>query len=391
MGDLNGQISGPRNSAKECKRSNELALFLELTRTVSLMVQTQCNGPDFSFNSYENGPKTLIDHILIPEPMLDTVESCGVLKCDQVNRGISINHSPHKPVTAMLNLIPLLKESPRIHSRRINWKKLDASQIQEKYENVLTMMLNDRVNIDIETEKDLCMFYAKLVSCMKECASNNLPCTTFNPHLKPFWKKENLDKLHECMREKRKVWIRAGKPRDHSNPSFHEYKQAKRQFRCKMRQSVRQEERNFFQEIDMFSEVDQNRFWSLINSKRKRKGSKVVEIKVGQKTYRGTEEVLEAWEEHFTQLYSSDEDNSEKTDHDLSVKYDFLGFLNNSKNDIDEIMHEPITESEVQDELKSLKCGKAGGIDTLTNEHIKYGGKALCYNLCCLFNAMYNL
>ncbi len=61
--------------------------------------------------------------------------------------------------------------------------------------------------------------------------------------------------------------------------------------------------------------------------------------------------------------------------------------------DTDAIMGDgPFTVEEIEAiavEVRKLKLRKRGGNDSLTNEHIKYGGPVLCERLAKLFNAMY--
>ena len=46
---------------------------------------------------------------------------------------------------------------------------------------------------------------------------------------------------------------------------------------------------------------------------------------------------------------------------------------------------------ELNDEIHSLKLGKAGGYDGLTNEHLVYGGDTLVKHLCALFSRIIQL
>lgn len=67
------------------------------------------------------------------------------------------------------------------------------------------------------------------------------PCISrsskFQPHLKPYWKKDNLQDLHYDMRCKRRFWIENGKSHSQSDSSYASYKKAKRIFRRQHRKS----------------------------------------------------------------------------------------------------------------------------------------------------------
>ena len=58
---------------------------------------------------------------------------------------------------------------------------------------------------------------------------------------------------------------------------------------------------------------------------------------------------------------------------------------------VDEYLDKPISASEVACASKSLKIGKAAGHDTLTNEHLKYGGVFLHTFLANLFSAILSI
>lgn len=66
MGDLNTKISGPRYQFKPDERSRILNSLLEEYSLASVNVQLFCQGPIVTFQSYDGGPSTCIDHIIVP-------------------------------------------------------------------------------------------------------------------------------------------------------------------------------------------------------------------------------------------------------------------------------------------------------------------------------------
>ncbi len=139
-------------------------------------------------------------------------------------------------------------------------------------------------------------------------------------------------------------------------------------------------------------DFDQSKFWSILNRRRRRKSAKTDQIKVGDKVYRSRGERLCMWTEYFTAMYSN-ESASEcyDKDHYRPVCTQVKKIAESSFDDPDVVMKGQLfTSDEIASVVSKLKLGKKGGFDSLTNEHVKYGGPVLYRCLAKLFNAMYS-
>ena len=146
-----------------------------------------CKGATASFVSYGNVHKSLIDHILIPDVKLDLVLSCVVTN-DHV-----LNVSRHRPVSCTLSLADMNFQTLTCSiESHIKWKNLDEVTLQ--------------------------LYSTKLDTAL---------CNTDCSHVADI----HLKDLHAVMRQRRRDWILAGKPRGDNDESYRQYKHAKRQFR----------------------------------------------------------------------------------------------------------------------------------------------------------------
>ena len=64
LGDLNCKIQGPRYNFPHDCRGALVDCLLRNTDSMSLHVQDFSEGPIWTFQSYADGPKTVIDHIV---------------------------------------------------------------------------------------------------------------------------------------------------------------------------------------------------------------------------------------------------------------------------------------------------------------------------------------
>ena len=65
-GDFNANVQGPRVNFPKGERCKYLQNVLDDLNLISLNTQDCCTGPKHTFQGYENGPCTTIDHIVIP-------------------------------------------------------------------------------------------------------------------------------------------------------------------------------------------------------------------------------------------------------------------------------------------------------------------------------------
>jgi len=89
---------GPRYNFSHDRRSALFDGLLRNTDSISLHVQDFSAGPIWTFQSYEDGPKTVIDHIVTQRNNI-----CDIVKI-HVPEETLFNVSDHKPVICVINL-----------------------------------------------------------------------------------------------------------------------------------------------------------------------------------------------------------------------------------------------------------------------------------------------
>ena len=207
---------------------------------------------------------------------------------------------------------------------------------------------------------------------MQQATSVTIKQRKFCRHLEPGWK-QCVAPIHEAMRERRRQWIYAGRPRDINNPYYRNYKDTKRIFRREL-------------ELDHAAVFVQCRFWTLINRKRKRKGVKINELKVGDTVYREPAEILLAWERYFSDLYTIKTDRKYDCDNFTRINNLVETYKRESVHSHDDILDSPISDKEISCHIKNLKTKVATGIDMIANEHLIHGGKDIIDHIVRLSN-----
>ena len=326
----------------------------------------------------------MIDHVLLPAERIDTVAYCKIPD-DHV-----LNVSRHRPIICGLN-IPLTdfaSENASI-STHIAWHKLDE-QTMRAYESELSNTLLSKSNaLDIRARERIDMRHNIIIESITIASDLTLPKTKFRPYLKPYWDRALKD-LHAAMREKRRVWVREGRPRGRNYVSYNEYKSSKRLFRAHHRACAERFLLELNAEIDQAAEVDSNLFWKKVNSRRHKSHSHTgSEIKFGDNVCREPEDIVSGWGCYFKKLYSENENpyydrlfevqvNSKVE----SIKREFLSTC--------EANAICITSDDVRKAAQRLKRKKACGIDGIFNEHLINGGNMLYNQLSLLYTDMYN-
>lgn len=99
----------------------------------------------------------------------------------------------------------------------------------------------------------------------------------------------------------------------------------------------------------------------------------------------GRDEVLAAWEKHFCEL-SASRSQSIPQMAEIVQKLPELRWV--TRMNLDDIVDEDLMIEEIEWALKHIKCGKRGGEDNISAEHLKYGGEWLKVWLKQIFNAI---
>jgi hypothetical protein len=73
-------------------------------------------------------------------------------------------------------------------------------------------MLTDVYSRNIETARDIDLFYESLVSMLNISSASNIPTSKYNADKKPYWS-PSVKHAQAHAREKRNVWVTHGRPR----------------------------------------------------------------------------------------------------------------------------------------------------------------------------------
>lgn len=192
-------------------------------------------------------------------------------------------------------------------------------------------------------------------------ASDHIPVKKYSPHLKPGWTPE-LSTAHNRSKRAYKIWIAAGRPRRSDHPLRKSYKEAKANFRSKLRALQKKQRDDFFQNLDLNCH-DSGKLFRLIRRHNGVTTEPTSILAYNGCTYTG-EELPKLWGEYFAKLSTPASPPSNTSFHQ-SIREQYLEMLADSS-------PEPIvfTLEEVSEAVRSLKTNKAAGPDELDPEHL---------------------
>jgi len=389
MGDLNVKIEGPRTpKVSKCRRVRVFEAFLKEANLFSIPVSAYCKGPNFTFDPYEGSNKTLIDHICVNSIMLDTSSLSEVID-DEI-----LNTSDHLPVFCVLKpykcdpSCEVYSEGTNVIKRvRLHWKRCIQSDFLkiEHYRELLKDQLPQRNANNVVSTDEVDDYYDKVITAMTNAAVSSLPSCDFKKRLRPYWN-DSLKYLHQSMRQTRRAWVLAGKPRNPDSVERTNYKNSKRIFRAEKRRLDEKLEETFYNEVNEAAEVDQVHFWKLLKSRNRSSDRPPPPMTFGDEVIYDTREISNKWSEYFANLYKPDTSGKYDEDFRRDIESKVQEMVEMSKDRHIPLLDNPFTYEEVATCLRNLKNGKATGIDGISNEHLKYGGHELHQSLTYMFN-----
>ncbi|KAK6178046.1 hypothetical protein SNE40_012884 [Patella caerulea] len=386
-GDFNGQISrqfGAKNPETANQRGKELEKFIKENMLISVNSQDSCAGPDCTYYSHDGSTCSLIDHVLVPECYSQVINKCSIVDDHP------LNISDHHPVAFVMDLNVHRTDDSRKPLRPlcINWGK--ASEVELIcYKNCVSSKLYD-LEVECNTIEDINSAIIDLVCILHEAAFLNLPQKRFRNYLKPYWKYLNVKQLHDKMRMNRANWVAAGRPRGMQFKSFRRYKASKDEFRREIDLAKERYENEQYDLIERACEVDIGTFFNATKSVR-RGNWRISEIKHGDKILHESYEICAAWKEHFEKLAYPTESEEFNDAFRMKIEDKFKTLCETTYTFMDKDETLPITENEEIKAIKRMKNGKAFGHDSITAEHMKYGGASVSKYLCRIYNGIVQL
>ncbi|CAG2214579.1 unnamed protein product [Mytilus edulis] len=380
LGDFNCKIGGPRYSFTQDRRSQLLESLLIDNNSISLHVQDFAKGPVCTFQSYEDGPKTGIDHIVTNNE--NTRDIYNVFVPDES----IFNVSDHKPIACTLLIEQCRADSDNLYESvmadKVSWTKaLEMNSVNDYSFAVSQFLWSVQMPSLPATKEDIELYYKTIIVAVQKADKETLPHKQFVKHIKPYWTKV-VDLSHKTMLNKRSLWILNGKVHDRSDQFFADYKHAKRTFRNEMDKAYNEHIMNIANRMEESIDNDQRYVWSVLKSRRKQK-TFCRELNLNGITHTNESEICEAWADHFESIFQFDSKLTNSANINL-VKHE-VNKIRQTQKEIKAPIN-PFEFEEISNICKSLCNNKSTGLDNVSYEHIKYGGKTLQKHLCNLFN-----
>ena len=183
----------------------------------------------------------------------------------------------------------------------------------------------------------------------------------------PGWN-EYCKEAHSLAKDWYHLWICSNKPRQ--GYVYNMYRKSKYYFKYSLRMCKKNEQQDKADKIAAeLSQKDYNNFWKSINNCNTKNMCNANNID----GITGENNIAGVWKNHFETL--------------LNTCNDKVTF--NCKQTISYTDDMIVNVNEVRDCVKSLKCGKAAGIDGISAEHFKYAHEQLNILLAIVFSAMF--
>ena len=375
-GDFNchvGQEGGPRATNNPNHQGD---LLLEMVQNNDLFFTSLSNvtsGPAYTY--FNGNTRTTTDYII-----MNASYACLVLACE-IHDHHPLNFSDHLPLSLTLSTTPTESETSKSTNcrPRLNWQAASADGSIQAYvthvNNIIRPHLGKAYNSISSIEEEICsvstsILHAAMSTIPKQKQKKNKKLFTSNPELRDLSKKS---------KSAWKNWKRAGCP--YAGPEYEEKKRLARltkQCANKCRASV--DRKSWKKREKMFRSKDPKRFRTPSN-----KPSLGNRLLYEGQIISDPDTIRSCWSNHFTQLFQPQSNsNSNPIDHQRNLE--FLSRMNH-----DNILDEDFTIEEIEASLGKLKPGKAGGIDGLQSEHLKFGGPLLTIWLKQIFCAFIKL
>ena len=318
--------------------------------------------------------KSFIDHVFIAPDLKSQIDKFNIL-CDPLNL------SDHFPIALHLTFSDGnqyhngSKPTSKAIVREFRW---DKGNLDEYYYN--TGNLLSRISHDYSCDPsiaaccnhdhtiDIDIYYCEIVHALTLSAVNCIPRV---PHsaLKHYWSVA-LDDLKRNSKDAFDLWVLDGKP--HSGSIFNLMKDAKYKYKLAVRQSVRDYEDRFSDELyEHLLSKDMPGFWKTWSAKTSKKLLHVPNIdgKVDDVS------IAEVFRSKFEDA--------------VGGKNDCLQAIVDLYDDDNDVNNWMLTVQDIECVIRNnMKCGKAAGADNLTLEHIIYSHPSVMLHLCKLFNLM---
>ena len=292
-----------------------------------------------------------------------------------------LNSSDHLPLSVSLNLSPEANhESPIL--KRLDWKKGSCDGSTFQFATGINALLRPLIGKTYTSPSELEEEINSVATNILQSASTTIPQFKPRKPRKRFTNNPELKYLSSKCKEAWKKWCDAGRPRE--GALLDEKKNLKRLTKnCANKCCARIERQTWQRKEQLFKDKDPRRFKT--PPTQPYLGDKLL---INEELSSDPQLVQSCWVDHFSTIAKSKASSNPQVA-TSSKRLSTLASL--SELNCDDIVDDVITTEEVEFALKRLKCRKAGGIDCLLPEHLKYGGSLLTIWLKQIFNAFIQL
>ena len=386
-GDFNADVGnqgGPRGIKPPTKQGAHLMKLVNEFGLTICNLSEKATGPT---NTYEGPTGTSsIDYIMVPPELTDRIISCRVIDYTVLNT------SDHLPVQITLNVSHIKNhQKERINNRIKRWDKLGPEEIYTKYTQPLENSTEDLLRLLTHNDfgRDVLDDYINRLVDKMVLAADGIPTTIFRRHIKPYWN-ERLRNLKKDKVAAYRRWVEGGRPRVRGHPLWDEYKSTKKVFRKELKTLGKSYEDEQIASAVRAAEVDRGQFWRLVKKSRKGAGNKIASIKGKDgKVVSDINSILMVWKEHFQDLYTP-KDSPEYDQAHFRYVTDKVAALNREDGG-DKFVDKQFSVGEVKEAIGTLHKRKACGYDSISTEHLVYGGDHLAIILTKIYNHILRL
>ena len=371
MGDLNAHLGSTENdSASACNsRGKKWLDLIESHSLCNISLSSLSSRPSYTYSS--GGYFSTIDYVL---GNYDAVGGISSLE------GHPLNTSDHLPISCTLDFTYVRHPMPAAFpSQPLDWhlasKTGTTSQYGETCDAIVPPLLGkdysesstEEVN---EDSKSMCK---KITD-----AANSLI------QIKKSGKLNDPTLSHLCWKSRCafRRWKEAGRPR--SGPDSDERKKCKREVKAYLNKcKARQERRQIQRRDELFQQNHPSRF----RHQHRQKAACTKLFSQGS-LITDTKDRLKCWADHFSPLGQSQCSSNEF----LRKSHQSISELaSESIHSCDNILDSEIDVEEVDFAIQHLKRNRAGGIDNVSPEHLKFSGPIFRKRLCHVYNCICQL
>ncbi|CAC5420095.1 unnamed protein product [Mytilus coruscus] len=127
MGDFKSKIGGTTFQIKNDERSRLCKTLMSTHNLCPVNIELMCKGPVNTFQSYEGGPSTCIDHILVNHAKLQHVKQAKVID------NHSFSTSDHHPILYILETESHIPSQVETGEPTVSWERARNTNCIEDY------------------------------------------------------------------------------------------------------------------------------------------------------------------------------------------------------------------------------------------------------------------